>query len=667
MKKMNKPEFIHLTAPEPAIIEAAADESKVPTFSMVAYNGGKMIPSNIGIEVIIDLAGMEIPIQRIPVRQSHNSDRGIGHTTSVKKTQSQLTAEGIISRGTSWAKEVITSSKNGFPWQASIGARVNDIEYIGDGVKVTVNGQQFDGPTVVVTKSLLYEISFVDFGADFNTSVSIAAQLKETTMEFNAWLIAKDYEPGNLEDGKLEELKAQFEAEKVKTEPKPKEPEKPTTVTASTGTVDIKAQMRIEAAAEAKRIAAVSKLAAEHPDILAKAIEEDWDATKTELEVLRASRPTNVAVHVSTPDTGPQVLEAALCESTKVKAEFDAKVMEAAHKQFRGRLGLQELLLYAAWQNGYISRTFPKGDAGIRELLAAGFSTASLSGILSNVANKSIMEAFMVVEDGWRQICGIAPVSDFKTHAKYALTGDFEFKQVGPDGELKHDTVDEEEYTNKANTYGRMFAITRKMIINDDLGALNQVPRRIGRGAALALNKAFWTEFMDNSAFFAAGNSNYASGTGSALTIAGLTAAELLFLNQTDPDGNPLGLSPAILLVPNALNVTASNLMNSTEVRDTTSSTKYMTQNPHAGKFSIVRSSYLSNSAYTGHSTTAWYLLANPADMATIEVVFLNGVEQPTVEQADADFNQLGIQMRGYFDFGVNMQEHRAGVKSAGA
>jgi hypothetical protein len=54
-------------------------------------------------------------------------------------------------------------------------------------------------------------------------------------------------------------------------------------------------------------------------------------------------------------------------------------------------------------------------------------------------------------------------------------------------------------------------------------------------------------------------------------------------------------------------------------------------------------------------------------DLAAIEVAFLKGVEVPTVETADADFNTLGIQMRGYHDFGVTKQDYRAGVKSKGA
>jgi hypothetical protein len=67
------------------------------------------------------------------------------------------------------------------------------------------------------------------------------------------------------------------------------------------------------------------------------------------------------------------------------------------------------------------------------------------------------------------------------------------------------------------------------------------------------------------------------------------------------------------------------------------------------------------------NSAAAWYLLADPNDLPFIEAVFLNGQESPTVESADADFNTLGIQFRGYHDFGVDTQEYRAAVKSKGS
>ena len=89
--------------------------------------------------------------------------------------------------------------------------------------------------------------------------------------------------------------------------------------------------------------------------------------------------------------------------------------------------------------------------------------------------------------------------------------------------------------------------------------------------------------------------------------------------------------------------------------------------NPFYGRYQVVSSVYASNTAYTGYSTTAWYLLADPMDEPVIEIAYLNGQESPTVETADSDFNTLGIQMRGVHDFGVRKQSYRGGVKSKGA
>lgn len=37
-------------------------------------------------------------------------------------------------------------------------------------------------------------------------------------------------------------------------------------------------------------------------------------------------------------------------------------------------------------------------------------------------------------------------------------------------------------------------------------------------------------------------------------------------------------------------------------------------------------------------------------------MAFLNGQESPTIETAEADVNVLGIQLRGYHDFGCSLQ-----------
>ena len=125
---------------------------------------------------MIELSGIAIPNQRIPVRFEHKSWQGVGHTIRIAVIGKEVIAEGLISRDTSWARDVTKSSKNGFPWQASMGGPILEAEYIPEGQSVTVNGQTFTGEMYVVRQMILKEISFVDLAADENTSAKVEAQ-----------------------------------------------------------------------------------------------------------------------------------------------------------------------------------------------------------------------------------------------------------------------------------------------------------------------------------------------------------------------------------------------------------------------------------------------------------------------------------------------------------
>jgi len=637
-----------LTATADITFVAAADgqTAPLPRFKMVAYTGGAMRVAGWRHPVVIDLAGLAVPSQARPIRFGHDPLSGVGHTDSIRVEAGQLVATGVISRDTQAAKEVVASSRNGFPWQASVGASVEEFEFIKDNQKATVNGQELTGPVNVVRKATLGEISFVDLGADGRTSASIAAhQNKEPRV------MADDSNPT------------------------------PASITAPiTAAEQTPEQIRAEALAETSRIAAVRKVCAgggggggKHSEIEAQAIRDNWDATRTELEVLRASRPKAPAIHAPDTSVTSEVLEAACFQSAKlegIEKTCSAQAIEIAAKRFQGGLGLQELLFEAAIANGYTGRTFRDSrrvlEAAFGRGIEAGMTTIDVGGILSNVANKFLLEGFFSVERVWRNICAVRNVSDFKTVTSYRLVGKDEYQQVAPGGELKHGTLGEETYTNKADTYGLMLSIDRRDIINDDLGAITTVPRKLGRGSGLKINDVFWTAFMNNAAFFAVGNKNFVSGADTALGIDGLTKGEVAFMDLVDSDGKPTGVMPAILLVPTALSAVGTQLFKSVEMRDTTVNVKFPVANPHQGKFRIEVSRYLSNALYTGNSTKAWFLLADPADLPVVEMAFLNGQEAPTVETSDADFNMLGIRMRGYHDFGVNLQDPRGGVKSKG-
>jgi hypothetical protein len=243
---------------------------------------------------------------------------------------------------------------------------------------------------------------------------------------------------------------------------------------------------------------------------------------------------------------------------------------------------------------------------------------------------------------------------------------------VGAGGELKHADMSEESYTNQAKTYGKIVGITRQDIINDDLGALTSVPQKLGRGAGLKFNIVFWTAFLNNSSFFTSGRGNYTSGAATALSVDSLTTLVGLFKKIKDAKGVYTGLDPAILLVPSDIEGVADAIFKSQFIiavgtPANNAVNKYPTQNIHVGKYEIASSRYLSDSSISGYSAVAHYLLANPMDAAAMEVLFLNGREQPTVEQADADVDTLGIQMRGYHDFGCALAEWQAGMMSKGS
>lgn len=658
-------------------IEAAkadGEDQSPPRFSMVAYTGGAMRIEGMPHPVVVDLEGLDIPAQRRPVRFGHSMYQGVGHTERISVEDGRLVAEGIVSRDTPAAREVVASGKRGFPWQASIGAAVQQMEFVRAGKSVTVNGRTFEGPLYVARRTTLGEISFVDLGADTNTTATIAARQQENRL---------------MDETKDTEVTQAEELETTTTTPE-SGAEHQNNGDGQAGGAGCGAQaaggagteagapvaeIRAQAVKETERITAIREICAgRFGDIEKKAIAKGWSPERCELEVLRASRPKGPAVHMVDNAIDGRVLEAACLLTAKladVEKVCDERLLEAASRRFRGGIGLQELLLEAAWANGYTERTFRNTREVLRYAFgrmieAAGFSTIDIGGILSNVANKFLLEGFFSVERTWRNICAIRNVSDFKTVTSYRLIGRDQYEEVAPGGELKHGTLGEESYTNKADTYGLMLTIDRRDVINDDLGAITTVPRKLGRGAALKINDVFWGTFLNNAPFFTAGNNNYLEGIDTALGIDGLTKAEVAFLNLLDADGKPTGVMPAILLVPPSLGAVGTALYKSLEIRDTTSSKKYPVANPHAGKFRVEVSRYLSNSHYTGNSDKAWYLLADPNDLAVIEVVFLNGQESPTIETAEADFNVLGIRMRGYHDFGVALQDPKAGIKMKG-
>jgi len=589
---------------------AEGDAASSPRkFRIVAYTGAPIQQSWSREKVVIDLAGMTLP-STVPIVMGHDySLESILGQGRPSVQGNELIVEGEILADSDTARQVLALAAAGYEWQASVGADVGRHLKFGEDQVTTANGQSHVGPVRIVRASTLREASFVTLAADRSTAVSIAA------------------------DAATEEPMA-----------------------------DNATQSPIEEPVVAAAVEAPASVAVEAPKVEARNYEAEI-ASLTEkvsnmekLIATRDERPAAPAVHVqnNAPATSA-VIEASFALQGSlpgVEKMYDEKTLEAAHKA-RRELSLGEVLVQAAAANGYDGPRRLVAST-LRPILAAAWATHNISGILSNTANKFLLAGFNSVESAWRQISTVRSVNDFKTLTSYRLNGGFKFDKIANGGELKNAAASEESRTISADTYGIMTSVTRTDLINDDLSALTAVPQRIGRGGALKLNDVFWAEFVDDASFFTSGRGNLSAGS-LALSLANLKALSTKYRKLKDPDNNPVAVEPRILLVPVDLELTAAEIMGSSLIQSGATGGQ-PDRNVLAGRYQVVASTYLTN-------TTDYYLLASPADLPVMEVAFLNGVQSPIVETAEADFNTLGVQMRGYFDFGVAKAEYLAGVK----
>ncbi|TWT74831.1 phage major capsid protein [Allorhodopirellula solitaria] len=655
------PSSLRIVCDDAATITLAAAEvpeegkAALRKFSMTAYTGGAMRLGGWPYPVVVDLAGMRVTRKSRPILKDHDRGSIVGHTDDIAIHDKSLVVAGVISGVGATAQEVIATSENGFPWQASLGASADKVVFIPEGKEAKANGRDHKGPVYIARKSTLGEVSFVALGADDNTEARVAAGLAETD---------EPEEPDTESTDDLEPVNASLNmSTKPKTETKPSK---------QTSPVD---DMRAEAAAESRRISGIRKLCAEkHPDIEADAIEQGWSITKTELAVLRSERPKAPDQTQNSPRYNREILEAAACLSVGIEekvllAGYGEKTLNAADPL--RHIGLRELVAECARSEGIdVPRVFGDGTATIR----AGFSSMSLPSIMENVMNKTLLAAYQNTPIAAFDLCSVGTVTDFKEVARYRLLGTGGFEQVAPDGELKHGKLSEQKYSNKADTYGQILTLTRHDIINDDLSAFMDIPRQMGRSGAESIDDLFFTLLLKNAGFFSSSNANLLQGADTKFGPDALTVAKTTFRKQKagpggkPKDQKPINIRPEFLVVPVELETEAELLMGSSQLMIDAqgSPTKIPVDNPHRNKYRIISTPHLSDSYYPGASAAAWYLFANPQVLPAFEIVFLNGRRTPIIERVEMPPNTLGMGFRSYIDFGVNSQDHRAAVKVAG-
>lgn len=322
-----------------------------------------------------------------------------------------------------------------------------------------------------------------------------------------------------------------------------------------------------------------------------------------------------------------------------------------------------------------ISTTGLTRDGVARKVLAV-HTSSDFPNLLSVTAGKVLRNAYDNFPDTWSTFAAAGSVSDFKVHPRIQL-GSFGNLATIPEGsEYTYGTTAENYENASAVTKGRAIALTRQMIVNDDLGGFNRRAAIMGRSAKRTVNTdvyAFLTSGASNrgptsidtgqyfnatAATTAGGHANLTS-TGTAISVASLGVGRTLMRRQKDnTNTETLNIQPSVLVVPVGKEDLARELLSSTTDFSSSNANK---PNIYRNAFTVVSDPYLD-----GISATAWYLFANPADVAAFEVVFLDGNQTPFVDDM-IDFDTDAMKFKIRLDYGVAIGDWRAGYMNVGA
>jgi hypothetical protein len=623
------------------------------------------------VERVLLMDGIENLQNQLPMFDQHNPSSALHRLGSIRDIKiNGNNLEGDLDfADTDDGKNAHSLYRDGHLTDVSIGAVFmrNDMRTVTPGKTLEMSGRSFSAhpkiPLQIVTRWTPIEVSAVNRGADSEAKVKrMFEQINNAAME----------EKGM--DNEEEEIEVKEKVEKTER----KEIEIPDMTGAATKAV--RAAVEIERKENIARIEAIRK---EGEGIDEKIVERcindglSLEASRGEfLKSVRESRKSVGAPYIHIGNSGDitrEAMEAGLLISASMsdvaEKEYDKEAVDRADKKLKG-VGFEELCRWAIASDG---QSVPLSK---REVIKRAFSTVSLPVTLGNIANKSLMKGYSYAPQTWEKWCFTGEVSDFKTNTWVGNAITSKLAKVGPGGKLPNAEAAETYEQYRIHTYGETFSITREQFVNDDLGAFTQTPMAMGRDVQNNISNLVYVALQANGtltdgySLCGTDHDNYISGTDTVLNdtygVGAVSAALVKFMTMKDLAGNYISVMPKYLLVPPALMSFAKNLYQSPQVLGATT-TKTPNINIHAGSFEVIAEPRLSDSSYTGYSSTAWYLVADPSAVQSMGVFFLRGQRNPTIERVDVDNDTLGYKWRVYHDVGVKAVDYRGLVKSKGA
>lgn len=326
-------------------------------------------------------------------------------------------------------------------------------------------------------------------------------------------------------------------------------------------------------------------------------------------------------------------------------------------------------------------------------------STSDFPLLFGDIIDRQLLANYNEWPSTWQAYCKRGTVPDFREVNRFAINGAETVLTLVPElTQYPAAGMTDARYHYHVGKYGRRLPFSWETLVNDDLGAFNDVPQRLGRAARRSEDRfataLHWDANGPAAAVYTNGNLNriaIAAGglsNNPALSILGLQHGMFQLAQMVDTGGDPIVVDAVVLEVPPALEITARNILNATQIwlnpnlAAGTAEQQMVTENWMRNKTTLVVNPYIPL-VNTTSPNTSWALHAAPSNgRPAFEVGFLRGHESPEIfmktanstrvgggqlNPTDGDFETDSVEYKVRHIFGGVVEEVKATVASTGA
>lgn len=319
-------------------------------------------------------------------------------------------------------------------------------------------------------------------------------------------------------------------------------------------------------------------------------------------------------------------------------------------------------------------------------------TTSDFPLLTGDILDRMMLGKYRAYPSSWRAFTKVSRgLRDFRQVRRLAVDGLEGSWDSIPEGRShERGAMSETGYTYTPKLYGRGGVFSFQMLMNDDLGAFQDIPERLGTGGARTVARFVTGLYCGasgpNTSFFTGAN---ALSGNPVLSIAALNTAFTAlgtFTDSSDGQAEPILVEEAVLVVPPALRVTANNLLNQLTVDMTNtggaSGQTIRVNNWIVNNITLAVDPFIPLVATTANGATSWFLFADPnMGRPALEVGFISGMEEPAlyqkmpnamrvgggIDNRVGDFDYMSTEYKGVIAFGGTTLDSKGAVASNGS